>query len=1062
MQQFLDVIARGYQERYPDLSRLTFVMPNKRSGSFLTYMFKRRSADPVFAPRVLSITEFVASVSEKVQDSRLDLLFMLYDCYKELVAETSRMPFERFSSWGETILSDFNEIDMQMVPPGEIFKNVRDLNAIRSTFLTEEQKRVMVDYFGYSRETVYGESKRFWEQFAKGEEELEAEGAEAKGVRRGFVALWQLLGPLYRSLHSRLAAEGLTTGGGAYREVAEKLEEEREPFAGEKLIFVGFNALSESERRMFEALRRMKVDVGIGKEPKADFIWDVVSPVFSDKDDPAVKFVVINRRNFPSPTWLEEKLELNIPTHKPKIEVIAVPSNIMQAKVAHDELVKIASELGKEKIREAKVALVLPDENLLLPVLYSLPEEYSNPNLTMGFPLKHTPVISFAALLRRLHRRSRLDSAGSPLFFFEDVKDILAHPYATILFGRVNISKMVEKAQKERRILVGTPALEELGAEWKAVFRYIPEDTRPTEVIKYITGILAIIRKGMERPERTYLSSRVEKIYIATYTDALVRLDNCISKYSHAVLPDTVFHLADRLIAGETVAFKGEPLEGLQVMGVLETRCLDFERIIMLSVNEKVMPRVGRNTTYIPNAIRVVFGMPPANYQEEIFAYYFFRVLGRCTKGVLTYDSRASESRTPGPSRYLLQMKYLGEPGMVHETEKRFGMPGKRAGIIRIEKSGEVAERLRRYIVGSEPSETLKKNGQKNFSASALNHYCHCQLEFLYNNVMELYIQKEKMETIDAMDMGTIVHSIIEHLYIQDPSKREVMLKEPELMTAARLEALLRQREADGELLIEKEARRAILTTHFGVEEKDLDRRKLRGSAAVIVDYIIGYVRNIIRADIAQAPFRLWGTEIKETMPYRLPDGREVNLKMVIDRLDQAGAEGCDQPFRIVDYKTGNVHLTAKTPDDIFNGAKEAKNILQLLLYSELFAMLVKNGTIKVPECSSIEDFISRLEFAIYKVLSLPNTTKGIIYPKIAEKTVKNIGELRELEEEMEFSFMEKFDAMLMGILDTRQPFEAEPTEERCLYCDYKLRCEMRLARQFDLEERGGGDHKKW
>lgn len=1048
MEHFLKVVAQGYRDRYRDLSHLTFVMPNKRSGSFLLKEFRNMSVQAVIAPRIIAISDFIADNAEGVVDSRLDLIFRLFRCYKALPESSADMTFERFTSWGETLLGDFNEVDMQMVDVDELFKNITDLNFLKSNFFTEEHRRVMVDYFGHSPDIIDVNSDRLWKNFNPGSPS-DKDGGDIRGK---FVSFWELLLPLYRSFKADLKNAGLTTSGGAYREVASALEEGKEPYCGDKLVFVGFNALSTSERTIFRALKGMTVDLGLGEESKADFIWDHVSSHLVEDEDPSVRFINLNsgKDNFPSPDWISPYLKKARPTKLPELEVIAVPSNVMQVKVASEELIALRKSISEEEIRDARVAVILPDENLLLPLLYSLPDDYQNPNLTMGFPLKHTAVISFAALLRRLHRRSR-EKEGQVEFLFEDVRDLLAHPYSFILFPRDKIKDFIDECEDSKRFMVSSQQLSILGDNAGEVFVFIGAGTTPPGVAQYIRNVLLLVKTGMLEQNDTFIRTTVEKTYIDTYIDALVRLENCLSEFNVEVDASTVFLLADKLISGETVAFEGEPLQGLQVMGVLETRCLDFDRIIMLSVNEKVMPRVGRNASFIPNFLRGWAGMPPANYQEELFAYYFYRILGRCSKGILTYDSRSSNVRTAGPSRYLLQMKYLLEPGAIKEREKIFGMPDSSLRKIEFDKKPPLLQSIERFEKGSHPA---KENGMKEFSASSLSRYLNCPLEFMYRYILGIKVDKERIESIDAVDLGSIVHESMEHLYIRNEKDRRHLLNKPVVITEDYLKGLLSERNERGELLIESVAKDRILEVHF--HEKDQIKRQkaqLRGSAAIIFEEIVNYIKDIIHADLQQAPFRIWGCEIEHKVDLSLSNGKKVRAIMVIDRLDQKIGNDGHAPFRIVDYKTGRVKLKAEGLNDIFNAEPEAKNIFQLVFYANLLNILVEKGDLTLPKGIGKKEFMDSLEFVIYDIPNIrsfkpenPKSNSGIVKPSIGGQTIDSIGRLAAEERNEGKTFMQLLDAALCELLDPEVPFSAEPSEQRCCYCDYKLHCEFYSA----------------
>lgn len=1056
MERFLQVVARGYRKEYSDLSKLTFIMPNKRSGTFLLREFLMGSSRPEIAPRIITISELVGSLSKRVVDSRIDQIFRLYRSFLSVSGEDTEMTFERFSTWADALLNDFNDIDMQLADPEEIFKNVYDINAIRSNFLQPHHRKVLKQYFGFQGDFDDKDFKELWHKISVLKEEPVCSKNKA---REKYTALWQKLGPLYESFFADLHSDGLTTTGGAYREAVQSIEEGIEPYAGEKLVFVGFNALSEAESRIFAALKEMTIHTEKGDKPKADFIWDTISPKVATEEDPAVKFVNYNssKENFPAPEWIEGELKKSLSDEVPEIKVIAVPSNAMQAKVAGAELQKLYDNLIKndeaDKLKNARIAVVLPDENLLLPLLYSLPADFSNPNLTMGFALRQTPVVSFTSMLRKLHQGAIRAQRGE-MFFFEDVKALLAHPYSSILFDKEKIGATIKEYAAKRLLMIPKAYLERLGPNASLVFRDFPGDAVPVEAIDYILDILEVVKERIaEKGNGAFVRAEVERTYISTYIDGLFRLKNCLLEYELKIEINDVFMLADKLMAGETVVFEGEPLEGLQIMGVLETRCLDFDTVIMLSMNEKVMPKIGRNTSFIPNVIRMVFGMLPANYQEEIFAYYFFRLLSRSKDCILTYDSRSSENRSPGQSRYLLQLKYLANQVHLKEFEASFSGNQPSKGIVEINKEGELLQRLKRYIVekedAGEPSMGKEKETiAKNFSASALKHYFSCPVKFMLYDILELWEEKDTIESIDAADMGTIVHRSIERLYFPEVDRGKV-LDNPILMTARDLEKLLERPKGGGETPIEEAARRSILEVHFKVDKAESATAVLSGSAGILLDYIVEYVKYIVEADIKMAPFRLWGSEIKKVLEYRIPNGPTVSLKMVIDRLDQEGAEG-EGAFRIVDYKTGSVHLSAENLADVFNDYR-ADNIFQLLFYAELFLKAIKDGRISIPGLKDKDNLERDLKLVIYDVTQLP-TGKGIKMPVIGveltedgkeqPRIIETMGQFRALEDETGETFLSMLHEVLLRILDEKIPFTAEPDDKLCAFCDHRLRCE--------------------
>ena len=1037
MKGFLESVAEGYACAFKGcLDKVTFVMPNKRSGSFLLRELSTYCGSPVVAPRIVTITDFVADITEGVVNHRMPSLFLLYDCYKAL-SDVGDMDFDKFNAWGETVLNDFNEIDMAMVDPAAIFKNVNDYNSIRTDFLDDDQKKVIEKYFGYSYQEGAREGRdTFWKTF-EGIEEVGEDG----NIRKRYYALWQVLYPLYTLFKKRLAEEGLTTSGGAFREAVEKLEGGHEPYPGEKIVMVGFNALTEAERRIFTALRNMEVEIKGKKIPKADFIWDPVSELLAGEDDPAVRFVGCNMEEgrFPSPEWMRPYLDMSRPDSAPNVEVIAVPSNVMQAKVISACL---SSSLGErqEEVSNARVAVVLPDENLLLPLLYSLPEDLSNPNLTMGYPLRHTPVVSFVGLLRRMQARVR-NVNGHPEFFFEDVADLLGHPYAKIIFGSERIGRYIAKMNEEKRITVAPDTTVKLGEASSVVFRSV-KDENPDVVIRYISDILELVRARLSDNCETFLRTKVENSFIDSFMRALVLLSECIHRYDTNVSALGVFRLAERQIARETVPFEGEPLRGLQVMGLLETRALDFKYVFMPSMNDKVMPRRSRTVTFIPNALRIDFGMPPANYQEELFAYYFYRLAGRCSKLTLTYDSRSGDNRGGGVSRYVLQLRYLADKIDIREVEAQFSMPEVKKERRTIEKSGPIMDKLMMYRPGAR---SPKGEKPKNFSASALSKYGNCPLNFLFNNVAGLYLEPDPIETINHLDLGSIVHKVMERLYLRQGGKPKGLNDPPISITEDFLQGLLDEVTPAGESLIKAETRWAINKIHFRLkEERDDMNRELRGSSVIVSEYIENMVRSIIRHDMRLAPFLLFGSEIKLEYEYPLPDGSKVNFKMEIDRLDQVGNE-----LRIVDYKTGKVHLDASRMHEVFDGTGKASNILQLGIYGMILEAMAKDNEIAIKGWKP-EDIAEKLKLVIYNIPAMrmfdmtgkeESNNKRENSPKVGVGH-PTLSALMDYVDEEGAGFKESLDTVLMEIMDPETPFSAVPNAERCRYCEYKIRCE--------------------
>ncbi|MCM1378284.1 MAG: PD-(D/E)XK nuclease family protein [Clostridium sp.] len=1042
MKSFLEAVADAYSSPVSpirDISDICFVFPNKRSGAFFKKFLRNKLGEGSLFPGIIPISQFVEDLSGRVVDSRIDLLFRLYKAYLEVVAKGISLPedaggvsFDRFRLWGETALSDFNEVDMQLVNTSEIFKNVKDFREISSNFLTPEQREVMVRYFGYKGNDF--EASGFWRSFG----EVDEKGhpiKDSKHIKNKFIYLWQVLAPLYERFHDMLTADGLTTSGGAYRLAYEAIKRDKaaalSPFY--KYVFVGFNALSRAERRIFSLLSQIP-SPRYADEVMGDFFWDADGPLFAGDDNPAARFVSYNRQKYPSPDWTRPFLETAEPRSVPKINIISSPSNVGQIKLVGNDVdalfdrLKLDVKADKEAnrpsgndylLKEARIAVVLPDEKLLQPLLYSMPARVGNPNLTMGYPLRQTAVASFVSLLRRMLLRQRRDSEGRYGFFFQDLKFLLAHPFSMTLFGSAKISSFVSGLAKKHKFVVDAEALEYLGPAAKELFHPLPPNVSELDLIDYLDKILEAVSQEIILKGSSFLKGSLENQHIIAYRDALRRVRASIEKYRPGVSGSTIFLLVDRIIAGEAVAFEGEPLQGLQVMGMLETRCLDFEYLFIPSVNEKIMPRRARTRTFIPNAIRYVFGMPPANYQEDVFAYHFFRLLSRAASVEIYYDSRVGDNGANGISRYLLQLEHILAPQALTLTDCSFVLTNKMPEYFPVIKSDQIMSRLESFFI---------PDSRMNLSASALNRYAGCPLRFFYEYVMKISTDDEPSETVSSTTAGTIVHGVMQCLYLDFIPTCEDDLKRPEYHQFLNPPKLISRRIISS--LIADTNRIALLVRrltniyHFGIKT-DIDR-PLTGSAALLAPEYCDQVLEILRHDLEMAPFRLYGCEIEGIIRLPLSDGRAVNCRYAIDRIDRA-ADDDSAPLRIVDYKTGQVHLEAQSLESIFEGDYKASNIMQLMLYSMILKQKIHEDS---PELEP--SLVNGVEVVIYDIPSM--TTNGTRRPVIAGLELENADSL-------EVDFAERLDLMLREIFSSEEPFSPDKSGKSCGFCPLTPLC---------------------
>ncbi|MDE6633160.1 MAG: PD-(D/E)XK nuclease family protein [Muribaculaceae bacterium] len=750
---FLESIARAYAGRYEDLSDHLFVFPSRRACTFfLKNLNNALKGRVVMLPEVITMPEFVEKVSGRVVANRIELLFIMYKAYVELqnsLSNPSVQEFDRFRRWGETALSDFNEVDMQDIDADEIFKNVKDIKEISSNFLTEEQLKVMEEFFGQTYDPAET-AKEFWKDFNDNKEDE---------LHKKFLPIWQTMAPLYHAFHDSLTKKGLISSGGAYRLAADMLEKEiPEHITAKKIVFIGFNALTHTESRIFDTLSSYETDDGT--EAFADFFWDVAGPVIKDKNSAAGRYVMRNSDRWPSPEWAESYLAMsacdNMP---PDIKVIAVPSNSMQAKVACDEIEKMGQRIENSEFSDAKVAVVLPDESLLIPILYSIPERVSDVNLTMGYPMKLSGAATYVSLLRRL-QGSRRKSGNHIGYYFKDLELVLSHPFSHSLFGDA-VTKVKEWIKKHHHSIVNIQDIRNISKEMSELLAPLPDDATPEASVTWLDKILLRVSESITQSGMKILKANVDASNLDVYRQLIRLLLDTVKEYGISMQWRTFLSLSDRLISGETVTFEGQPLKGLQVMGMLETRALDFERVIIPSLNARILLARRRLRTFISVSLRRAYGMPPVNYSESIFAYYFFRMIARAKEVVLLYDARSSEGARSGDvSRYVLQLQYLYAGDSLKLESRSFDISKTELQPSPIEKTPEIMDLLSAF---RDPGAQ-----GRNLSATALTRYADCQIRFYFEHLLRIHTDEESVDYINAITQGNILHYVLQNLYLPD------------------------------------------------------------------------------------------------------------------------------------------------------------------------------------------------------------------------------------------------------------------------------------------------------
>ena len=969
-----------------DVSGKCFIFPNRRSLVFfrkhlaaaLSEAFSsaaegRMSCDsgsgsglgtgtgvpvPIIAPEMLTVNDFFYKVYDVSVTDRVTLLLELYECYKALNGKAE--PLDEFIFWGDVILGDFNDVDKYLVDPKQIFTNVSDYKEMQDTFsyLSERQ-----------RQAIEGFVSHFNDRSGRLTVHLDSDNPN---VKERFLMIWNIMYPLYNSFRSRLKEMNGAYEGMVYREIAEKMsgsgaEDFFErlgsvfPRSG-KYVFVGLNALNECEKTV---LRRMR-DRGM-----AEFCWDYSGKMIRDRRNRSSYFMDENVREFPQKyEWDEDGLEI------PRIRIMSVPSSVGQVKQIPRIL---SSAMSEEGVTPDDCAVVLPDETLLMPLLNTIPPDITDINVTMGYPMSGSAFHTFmnAVTAVQMYIRPFRSSSGQDdeLFYYKPVWTL----FSDAIFRKVMTAddeEAVRKIKSEVRTYIpvkdlsGTPLLD-------LVFSPVLYDLKATD------GAQVDALAGHQLKVASFVASAlagdsdmaVEVEFAKEYWLNVSRLRSI----SLQVRPMTYMRILEQLLAGVSVPFNGEPLKGLQIMGPLETRALDFRNIVILSANEGIFPRRSVSSSFIPPELRRGFGLPSYEFQDAVWAYYFYRMISRAENVWMLYDSRTEGMKSGEESRYIRQLEY------------HFRLPVERYIASSPVKAGAVAVEIEKTAADVR----CMKEGV--LSATALQNYLMCPAKFYYQSVLGLSAETEVTESMDAAMIGKLYHGVMQHLY----SGRKTVCNEY-------LESLAER---------EEEIKSMVRTLML----EELHSPEVAGRNLVIGDVIVKYVLKTIERDKEQMEakgvreFEILGLEKRLECEFG-----GFRFKGYIDRLDSFAPD----EIRVVDYKTGKVHpedmqITeadgTKAADKLFGDgpfADKPKIALQLFIYDLL---LEKNG---LAEGRRVVDSV----YSTAQLFSEPPASAEVGKPFYD-------------------AMSEHLADLLDEISDIGRPFSRTEDLSVCQYCDFKVIC---------------------
>ncbi|OIP82319.1 MAG: hypothetical protein AUK44_08020 [Porphyromonadaceae bacterium CG2_30_38_12] len=959
MNSFLFRVAEAYFTHYKqDISNFTFVFPNRRAGLFFRKYIAQLTPKPLFSPEICTINECFEATSELQNADRLSNLFLIYQLYKS-VSQTDES-FDAFVFWGDMLLTDFDQVDKYLVDAKQLFTNITELNEIDRLYNVFTDRQI---------EAI----RQFWKNFVP--------VVEGK-TKEEFIATWKVLYELYTQFRNVLLAKGLATEGMMCRMVAEQLQQGKQPsyFAGKQFVFVGFNALNPCENKLMSELQ---------KSGQADFYWDYEADELRDAENPASLFYAQNVHVFHSKFSLPV---VKTSLHDKQIKLIGIPSAVGMTNYIQDILQQISNEKPDSE-SWINTAVVLPDENLLLPMLYALPPSIDKINVTMGYPVSATPVSGLIHQLFELHRRARASNSRVS-FYYKNVSDILNHQYVSTLCN-AHAQLILRNILNYNKIYIDSTELQS-NTLLQAIFHEVDTSVSFTA---YLLHILRLLQSGWKQLDTEEHSHQLECDFLYQYYLTINRIQEIIAEKSNDVelSMDTLARLIQQLTASITIPFVGEPLDGLQIMGVLESRGLDFDHLIIPSFNEGVFPKKTAAHSFIPYSLSKGFGLPTFEHQDAIASYNFYRLLHRAKHIYLLYDTRTDTNKSGEMSRYVHQLNY--HYGVkIENIDLNYDMSYPETKPVQVIKTPEIIAKFQSFFRDDEAAKYL--------SPSSIKTYIECPLQFYLSRIENINKTDEVLDKVEESMFGTLFHEVMEYIYKPLSGK---------LVSAETIEAIIKN-----QLLVDKYIQKAFSRKFFKKQNDELV--SLEGGNLLIASVIRKYVLKVLEADKNYAPFTLLGAEIKMNTQLDTRFGK-VNIYGVIDRIDKK--EGS---VRILDYKSGAGNLNFNTLTSVFehNNDKRPKYVLQTLLYGMLF------------KANDANQLVSQNQAIVPGIIYLREIFKDSYSTALYNKLLKaHVDSYTNLEVE----FVEHLKLCVEEIFDPSIPFFQSESIEPCKYCSFTGIC---------------------
>ena len=921
MKAFLENIAERLIKKYPEkMEGVAVVLPSKRSVVFLKHYLSKLIDKPIFLPQFYSIEEFIEGISGyKVLDN-LSLQFYLYQAYLQS-SPSATDSFEKFMSWSNMLLHDFNEVDRNLVDAKLIFSNLKDVKELENWNLED------------------------W-SFSEG---------KLTQSQESFTTFYSHIYNWYSNFNELLSENNFAYQGMAYKKAVLNIENIN--LKWDKVWFVGLNALTTSEQKIIDCLKKKDI---------ARVFWDADEYYYNNKNHEAGDFLRTQRDK-----WSEidfDGVGKYYETEKNSFNIIACPKNISQSKVVSE----ILSSYSEEDLKESKTAIVLADEGMLYPVLNHLPENVKDLNITMGSPIKNTPLFSFMDVIFQ----SQIRVLNSNTFYYKDVLNIINHPLFIQFAKSHNIISLRNDISVKNKVRISVDFIEKhLKSDLenvKSIFNFWKDSD---DVFNCERSIINILREQIKGKKNS-----IESEIFYSFHKSFTLLKNLIAIHEFKVEVKTIYSIFRQLVSKEVIPFKGEPLKGVQLMGILESRTLDFKNVIILNVNEGVLPKGKTLNSFIPFDMKIHFKMPTYRVNDAVFSYHFYRLLQRAENVNVLYNTETDDFGSGEKSRFITQL--LSEypyqiNSFIYGGNK---LSFKEEDIIIIENSG-VSGQITKW--------------SKYVSPSALNRYNNCSLSFYYHYLAKIRKENEVEEFAEANIIGSAIHEAFDDLYpmkivsVSDiKDKKEDILKKVEEKFSDLMKG---ENISEGKNYLSLQIAKKLADNFMKFEENYLKKSNS--------------ILNILESE----------GEFEHKVKI---NNQDFLIKGKVDRIDEF-----ENQIRIIDYKTGIVNKTDVTISDFqdLSDIPKKGKALQLLVYSYLY---LKNN----PNYLDHEVIAGNFSFK--------NLKEGFI--SVAKKLGNKKNDI------LITSFvLDEIEEIIKEIINKILTEDFKQTEEisRCEYCDYKSLC---------------------